>query len=81
MDAAQIATAAAQGFGLFQCEECADAVQQALTAAGIKGERIELRSDKGRQFMACLSYTPPWVWLSCASIRFEELSCFQFPHS
>ncbi|MCI0681666.1 MAG: hypothetical protein L0Y71_06150 [Gemmataceae bacterium] len=56
MDALQIATAATQGFGLFQCEECANNVEQALMAAGLPGERIELRAGQGRQFMACLSY-------------------------
>lgn len=56
MDAVEIATAAAQGFALLQCEDCANKVQQALTAAGLSGERIELRSGGEKEFMACLSY-------------------------
>lgn len=44
-DAKQIAAAAARGFKLFECEECADSVQKALVIAGISGERIELRAD------------------------------------
>ena len=55
-DPKQVAAAAAHGFKLFQCDRCADSVKKALTAAGLPGERIELRAKLGALFILCMSY-------------------------
>jgi hypothetical protein len=55
-DPKTVAAAAAPGFKLFKCEECANSVQAALVAAGHHGERIELRAGKKYRYMVCLSY-------------------------
>ena len=55
-DALTVATNAAPGFEVFQCQECAEQVQQALLAAGHRGQRIEIRGAGGRDFMICVSY-------------------------
>jgi hypothetical protein len=55
-DALTVAAAAAQGFAVFQCQECADAIKAALLAAGQRGQQIEIRGAGGRDFMVCLSY-------------------------
>ena len=55
-DPIQVAATAAQGFKLYQCDKCADNVQKALIAAGLHGDRIELRAKLGALFIVCLSY-------------------------
>lgn len=55
-DALAVATRSAQGFQVFQCQQCADHIQQALLAAGHRGQRIEIRGAAGRDFMICVSY-------------------------
>ena len=55
-DPLTIAQAAARGFQLLECEQCARAVRSALQAAGFGGTWIELRVGSGRDFMVCLSY-------------------------
>lgn len=55
-DALTVARNAAQGFQVFQCQQCAEKVRQALLAAGHRGQRIEIRGGGGRDFMICLSY-------------------------
>jgi hypothetical protein len=55
-DALSVARAAAQGFGLFQCEECADAVRDALVAAGHHGEVVEIEPGGPRPYIVCFSY-------------------------
>jgi hypothetical protein len=51
-----VATNAAQGFQVFQCQQCAEKIRQALLAAGHRGQQIEIRGAGGRDFMICLSY-------------------------
>jgi hypothetical protein len=41
---------------VLQCQECADAVRDALLAAGHGGQLVELRAAGGRDFMVCLSF-------------------------
>lgn len=55
-DALTVATNAAQGFQVFECQQCADKVRQTLVAAGHRGQRIEIRGAGGRDFMICVSY-------------------------
>lgn len=55
-DTLKIATNAAQGFQVFQCQQCAEKIQQTLIAAGYRGQRIEIRGAGGRDFMVCLSW-------------------------
>lgn len=58
-DPMQVAAAAAQGFKLFQCEECAKSIRNALVAGGHSGRVIELRVAEAPDkvdFMICLSY-------------------------
>src|SRR4051812_4287741 len=56
--AQQVASDAAQGFGNLQCVECAQNVEQALTAAGHGGQVIELRGGGSRGFIVDLSQPP-----------------------
>jgi hypothetical protein len=51
-----IAATAAQGFAVFQCQECADNVRNALVASGFHGQVLELRNREKYEFMVCLSY-------------------------
>ena len=51
-----VAANAAQGFQVFQCEECAQNIKNALVAAGHRGEMVELRGSAGRDFIVCRSY-------------------------
>ncbi len=53
---ALIASRAARGFELFECQECADSVRLALQAAGIAGAIIEIRDGFGKDFIACGCY-------------------------
>jgi hypothetical protein len=55
-DALAVAINAAQGFQVFQCQECAEQIQQTLLAAGHRGQRIEIRGSGSRDFMICVSY-------------------------
>lgn len=55
-DARTVATNAAQGFQVFQCQACAENIKQALIAAGHQGQQIEIRGTAGRDFMICVSY-------------------------
>ncbi|MGH7170284.1 MAG: papain fold toxin domain-containing protein [Gemmataceae bacterium] len=55
-EALTVATNAAQGFQVFQCQQCAEKLRQALQAAGHRGQQIEIRGAGGRDFMICLSY-------------------------
>jgi papain fold toxin 2 of polymorphic toxin system len=76
-DSKQIAAAAAQGYKLFQCEECADNIEKALIRAGYSGQRIELRSGQGYPFMGCLSYDGAWTSITQngrhVAIRIEDI--------
>ena len=53
--ARDVAARAAQGFQLFQCQECAEAIRDALLAAGHKGQVIEIRSMGRWPYMVCIS--------------------------
>lgn len=55
-DALTVARNVAQGFQVFQCQQCAEKVRQTLVAAGHRGQQIEIRGVSGRDFMICLSY-------------------------
>ena len=55
-DPLAIAAAAGRGFQVFECEECATKVRQALLAEGFGGEWIEIRGGRGLDFMLCLSH-------------------------
>ncbi len=55
-DALTVAADAARGFQIFQCQECAESVKQALIAVGHRGQQIEIRGAGGRDFMICISY-------------------------
>jgi hypothetical protein len=54
--ARDVAAGAARGFAVLQCQECAEAVRDALLAAGHGGHLVELRTAGGRDFMVCLSF-------------------------
>ena len=54
--ARDVAAKAAQGFPLFKCQECAEAVRTALVAAGHGGQIIEIRARGGLLYMVCLSF-------------------------
>jgi hypothetical protein len=51
-----VATAAAQGYRVLECEQCAANVKQALHTAGHHGEVIKIRGQAGGDFIVCLSY-------------------------
>jgi hypothetical protein len=51
-----IATAAAQGFSVLRCQECAENIRDALVAAAFRGQLVELRSPGIRPYIICLSY-------------------------
>jgi hypothetical protein len=51
-----MASSAAQGFEVLQCQECAETIRKALAASGIRGQVVELRCKEGYQFIVCLSY-------------------------
>jgi hypothetical protein len=51
-----VAKNASRGFQVFQCQECAANIKQALVAAGHQGQQVEIRGAGGRDFMICLSY-------------------------
>lgn len=55
-DALTVATNAAHGFQVFQCQQCAEKIRQALLAAGHRGQLMEIRGVGGRDFMICVSY-------------------------
>jgi len=55
-DALTVAANAAQGFQVYQCQQCAEAIKQALVAAGYRGQRVEIVGTGRRDFMICLSY-------------------------
>src|ERR1700680_3265297 len=54
--AINLASTAAKGFKVFECEACAQRITQALTADGHGGQRVEIRGAGGRDFIICLSY-------------------------
>jgi hypothetical protein len=51
-----IAAAAANGYPVLRCQECADNIRATLTAAGFQGQIVELRTADRSPFMICLSY-------------------------
>jgi len=55
-DAADVAASAAKGFAVLQCQECVRSIRSALTAAGQRGQVIEIRGRGGRDFLICISY-------------------------
>jgi hypothetical protein len=57
VDSAQtIAAAAARGYAVLQCQECAQNIRDALMAAGFRGQLVELRVGSTRPYMVCLSH-------------------------
>ena len=57
MDHAEtIAAAAARGFPVLKCQECAENIRKALIAAGFHGQLIELRCPADYPFIVCMSY-------------------------
>jgi hypothetical protein len=59
--ARDVAAKAAQGYQLFQCQECAEAIRDALVAAGHKGQVIEIRARGQTDFMVCISFDGGWM--------------------
>ncbi len=55
-DPLSLASGAAQGFQVFQCETCADHIRDALIKGGYGGQLVEIRGAGGRDFIICLSY-------------------------
>lgn len=55
-DALTVATNAAHGFQVFEYQQCAEKIRQALRAGGHRGQQIEIRGAGGRDFMVCMSY-------------------------
>jgi len=53
--ARDVAATAAQGFKLLQCQECAEAIRNALVAAGHGGQLIEIRARGRWRYMVCIS--------------------------
>ena len=51
-----VASKAARGFDVYQCQECAQNIKASLQAAGYGGRLVEIRGKAGRDFMVCLSY-------------------------
>lgn len=51
-----IAAAAARGFRVLECQQCADKIKAALQRAGNPGEIVQIRAKAGGDFMVCLSY-------------------------
>jgi hypothetical protein len=51
-----VASSAARGFKVLQCQECAQNIKNALLAAGHHGQLIEIRGTGGRDFMICVSH-------------------------
>jgi Papain fold toxin 2 len=55
VDPLVIAAAAAQGFLVLQCRECAEKIRAALIAAGYHGKVVTIKCGR-RDFILCLSY-------------------------
>src|SRR5688572_24440532 len=55
-EAIRVARAAARGFKLYKCFECADSIRNEMTRLGQPGEVIVLRAAGHVDLMACLSY-------------------------
>ena len=51
-----VAANAARGFQLFQCEQCANSIRDALLRGGYHGEVIEMRPGGSLPFIICMSY-------------------------
>ena len=51
-----LASQAAQGFKLLECEACVQKIKKALAASGHGGKLVEIRGAGGRDFMVCLSH-------------------------
>jgi hypothetical protein len=51
-----IAAAAAHGYPVLYCQECAESIRKALVAAGLHGQFVELRASGIRPFIVCSSY-------------------------
>lgn len=55
-EALRIAAAAASGFKVLECAECAANIKRELSQGGFGGKLLRLRARGGRRFLVCLSY-------------------------
>jgi hypothetical protein len=56
LSARKIAAKAAQGFQVFQCEECARQIRESLQRAGFHGRTIEICAARDFDYILCNSY-------------------------
>jgi hypothetical protein len=55
------AAAAAKGYPVLRCQECAENIRSALLAAGFHGQFVELNCRGGYEYLICMSYESGWT--------------------